>query len=58
MDNLPTTATTLDNVTAPTVTITTTILQFPVFWDDMNMAWNETELTWNQGTDSTSLTNL
>lgn len=35
----------------------TTVLQFPVFWDDMNMTWDEVGITWNQGTDVTSLTN-
>ena len=35
----------------------TTILQFPVFWDDLDFSWNSTDLTWNQGTDVTALTN-
>lgn len=49
-------ATLLNKVIAPSELLST-ILQFPVFWDDMDMTWDETGITWNQGTDLTTLTN-
>ena len=58
MENEGTVLTTLGNQQAVSPILTSTILQFPVFWDDMDMTWNETDITWNQGTDSIALTNV
>lgn len=46
------------NKAGVTTTLTETILQFPVYWDDLEATWDETGITWNQGTDITALTNV
>lgn len=57
MQNESTQIATLTNRTIQPSELLTTILQFPVFWDDMIMSWDEYGITWNQGTDVTALTN-
>jgi hypothetical protein len=38
--------------------ITTTVIQYPVFWDDIETPLDSFELTWQQTSDATPLFNI
>lgn len=58
MQNVQTTDTSIINRLVNVAVLTATSKQFPVYWDDMEMSWEATDLTWNQATDITQVTNI
>jgi hypothetical protein len=58
MINESTTPVTVTNTLSPSVVLATTILQFPVYWDDMEMSWDSYGITWNRATDEVEITNI
>lgn len=57
MQNEGTQVTTLINRTVTPSVLLTTVLQSPVYWDDLSMTWDELTIPWNNLTDVTPLTN-